>query len=129
VREPCLVHFDLWDKNVFVQERDGPLRIEGVIDGERAFYGDPLAELVALTVLRELEEVPELLAGYQAAAGRRLPRDENARRRLALYRLYFAAIVCIEGPTRGFHGAEHERIVAWATEHLEAGLDCLRSRR
>jgi aminoglycoside phosphotransferase (APT) family kinase protein len=126
VSEPCLVHFDLWDKNVFVQERDGRLRIEGVIDGERAFYGDPLAEFVALTVLREVEELPDLVAGYETAAGRRLPRDENARRRLALYRVYFAAIVCIEGPTRGFHGAEHERIVAWAAEHLEADLDRLR---
>jgi hypothetical protein len=47
-----VVHFDLWDSNVFVQERDGRFGIEGVIDGECAFYGDPLAEFVALAVLR-----------------------------------------------------------------------------
>jgi hypothetical protein len=70
-----------------------------VIDGERAFYSDPLGEFVALTVLRELEEVPDLLAGYEAAAGRPLPRDESARRR-ALYRIYFAAILCMRATQR-----------------------------
>ncbi|MEV0531912.1 aminoglycoside phosphotransferase family protein [Kitasatospora sp. NPDC050463] len=39
-----LVHFDLWPGNVF---HDGT-RITGLIDHERAFFGDPAAELVSL---------------------------------------------------------------------------------
>jgi aminoglycoside phosphotransferase (APT) family kinase protein len=40
VKEPVFVHWDLWDGNVFV--KDG--RITGLIDFERALWGDPLME-------------------------------------------------------------------------------------
>ena len=40
VTEPRYVEWDLWDSNVLV--RDGA--IVGIIDHERAFYGDPLIE-------------------------------------------------------------------------------------
>lgn len=40
VKESCLVHWDLWDGNVFIHER----RVKAVVDFERAFWGDPLIE-------------------------------------------------------------------------------------
>lgn len=40
VTAPCLVHWDAWDSNVLVA--DG--RITGIIDFERALWGDPLME-------------------------------------------------------------------------------------
>ena len=40
VREPCLVHWDGWDKNFFVA--DG--RVTGLIDFERALWAEPLME-------------------------------------------------------------------------------------
>lgn len=40
VATPSLVHWDLWDGNVFVE--DG--RITGLIDCERVLWGDPLME-------------------------------------------------------------------------------------
>ncbi|MFJ9563101.1 phosphotransferase family protein [Streptomyces fuscichromogenes] len=48
VTEPRLVHFDLWPGNIFVDDRADAPRITGVIDHERAFWGDPAAELVSL---------------------------------------------------------------------------------
>jgi hypothetical protein len=38
-----------------------------------------------------------------------LPTDDVARRRLSLYKVYLATIMCTERPTRGFAGPEHER--------------------
>ena len=46
VRTPVLVHFDLWDGNLLVDVGQGRApRVGGLIDAERAFWGDPLAEL------------------------------------------------------------------------------------
>lgn len=41
IKEPRLVHWDLWDGNIFVS--DG--RITGLIDWERCIWGDPLLEV------------------------------------------------------------------------------------
>jgi Ser/Thr protein kinase RdoA (MazF antagonist) len=48
VRRPALVHFDLWDGNVFVRP-DARLgwTVTGLIDGERALYGDPVSDQLA----------------------------------------------------------------------------------
>jgi aminoglycoside phosphotransferase (APT) family kinase protein len=43
VDRPALVHFDLWDGNVFVRPTAAGWRLAGLIDGERALYGDPCA--------------------------------------------------------------------------------------
>jgi aminoglycoside phosphotransferase (APT) family kinase protein len=40
VKTPCLVHWDLWDGNVFV--KDG--KVQGIIDWERSLWADPLME-------------------------------------------------------------------------------------
>ena len=42
VTAPCFVHWDLWDSNVFVDP--DTLSVVGVIDFERALWGDPLME-------------------------------------------------------------------------------------
>ena len=46
VARPALVHTDLWAGNLFVDPGTGAL--VGVIDPERAFWGDPLADLVGV---------------------------------------------------------------------------------
>jgi aminoglycoside phosphotransferase (APT) family kinase protein len=57
VPRPSLVHFDLWDSNVFVEAgADGNWRVSGLIDGERAFLGDPVAELVSLALYRDVAD-------------------------------------------------------------------------
>ncbi len=107
VNRPALVHFDLWDGNVLVDPdaADG-VRLTGMIDGERAFFGDPIAELVSMALFRELTDEPEILAGYAAAGSARIELTGGTRRRLALYTCYLYLIMLAEGVTRGWRGPD-----------------------
>jgi aminoglycoside phosphotransferase (APT) family kinase protein len=126
VTRPALVHFDLWDGNAFVlPEEGGRWRLEGVIDGERAFYGDPLAELVSLAVFSEPEDSPGLLEGYAEEAGAPLRLDGPARRRLTMYRIYLDLILVTEGATRGYPAEEHEGLRRHVLGLLDAELTAL----
>jgi aminoglycoside phosphotransferase (APT) family kinase protein len=97
VTRPALVHFDLWDGNIFVRRGEGGVRVEGFIDGERAFYGDPIAELVSLVAFVPPAEAAAVVDGF---LGREL--DAGEERRLALYRVYLWLILACEGPVRGY---------------------------
>ncbi len=110
VDRPALVHFDLWDGNVFVApDPDEGWRVTGLIDGERALYGDPVAELVSLSLFRELDDVTV------APFGELTERDLL---RLRLYTTYLYVIMAIEGATRGWHDEERERHEAWLRDRL-----------
>jgi aminoglycoside phosphotransferase (APT) family kinase protein len=118
VDRPALVHFDLWDGNIFVDpDAAGGTRVTGLIDGERAFFGDPIAELVSLSLFRDPTEAPEVLSGYAAAGQARIELTPGVRRRLDLYTTYLYLIMAVEGATRGWHGPEQAR-----REALIAGL-------
>lgn len=97
VTTPVLVHFDLWDGNILV---DGG-RIGGVIDGERAFWGDPVAEFVSLALLRDIETDAAFLAGYADVAGP-VRFDDRVRGRLALYQCYLYLIMLVESAPRRY---------------------------
>jgi aminoglycoside phosphotransferase (APT) family kinase protein len=127
VTEPALVHFDLWDGNVFVRSVGGSWVVEAVIDGERAFYGDPCAELVSAAGVGEVDLAVDFLAGYAAERGELLVVTDRVRRRHVLYSVYLLLIMCTEGATRGFDDEpEHQPILRWAHEQLAARLDELR---
>jgi len=122
VTVPRLVHFDLWRGNILV-DRVGPApRIGGLIDGERMFWGDPLADFVSLALLGDITQDESFLTGYQEADGQ-ADFTPAARQRLALYRSYLYLIMLIETVPRA-SGEEHE---AWVRElvatELEAALD------
>lgn len=126
VVRPSLVHFDLCNGNAFVlPQPDGSWQLEGVIDGERAFYGDPLAELVSMAIFAEPEDSPGLLEGYAEAAGEPLRLDGAARRRLGLYRIYLDLILVTEGATRGFGGEQHEEFRRYVLGLLDRELTAL----
>jgi len=115
---PALVHFDLWDGNVFVNAHPaGGWRLTGFIDGERAFYGDPIAELCSLTLFREIE--PEILEGYAETAPSPFKLAGRAARRLDLYTTYLYLIMAIEGPTRGWHSPERREFELFLRGRLE----------
>jgi aminoglycoside phosphotransferase (APT) family kinase protein len=117
VHRPALVHFDLWDGNVFISpDPDLGWRLEGFIDGERAFYGDPVAELCSLALFRVPDEAT--LAPF----GELTP---NASRRLALYTTYLYVIMAIEGATRGWHTPERREYEAWLNTQLADHLATL----
>ncbi|WP_084958561.1 phosphotransferase family protein [Thermoactinospora rubra] len=122
VREPRLVHFDVWPGNVFL-DLSGPPRIQALIDHERAFWGDPLAEFVTPTVFGELREDDPLLAGYREVSPLEL--TPSARIRLDLYRLYLSLILLVENGPRQYPEAEYARIRTAATAWLVEALDRL----
>lgn len=105
VTVPTLVHFDLWQGNILLAQEEGQWTITGVIDGERMFWGDPLAEFVSLNLFGEPEDDPALLAGYRAAGGD-ADFDQAARLRMALYRCYLYLIMLVEGVPRAYPPAQ-----------------------
>ncbi|MFF8593904.1 phosphotransferase family protein [Streptomyces sp. NPDC015220] len=144
VTEPRLVHFDLWPGNIFIdvsqvgtdtgtcggtngQGRAGgqgarPPRVTGLIDHERAFWGDPAAELVSLAHGGDAGPDSDLVAGYTAAGGG-LDFTPALRHRLALYRLYLGLLLVVECGPRGY-GPDHlafcRRTLAEAGSRLRA---------
>lgn len=101
VTRPALVHFDLWQGNLLVTGEPGARRIGGIIDGERMFWGDPVADLVSTTLFGEPETDLDFLAGYASSAGEPLDFTPSVRRRLNLYRSYLYLIMLTETVPRG----------------------------
>lgn len=121
VTRPALVHFDLWDGNVFVEKTESVWRVEAFIDGERALYGDPIAELVSLALGPD-DERAAVVDGF---LGRAMTAGEE--RRLALYRIYLMLILVAECDVRGFDAELTENQTMWATKSLVANLELLES--
>ncbi|MEV0238400.1 aminoglycoside phosphotransferase family protein [Streptomyces sp. NPDC050674] len=122
VTDACLVHFDLWRGNILVDRTGGRARIGGLIDGERMFWGDPLADFVSLALLGDIRDDEAFLAGYREEGGR-TGFGVTGRLRLALYRAYLYLIMLTETVPRQA-GEEQER---WVRERvgpeLVAALD------
>ncbi|MFE1550033.1 phosphotransferase family protein [Streptomyces sp. NPDC058718] len=128
VRRPALVHFDAWEGNVVLgRTGTGAWHLSGLIDGERAFFGDPLAELVGLDPLGSAEEDPDFMAGYRSL-GPGPVIDTGARARLALYRVYLALIMRVECAPRAYDGELTAWRDTWSAEYVTrqlAALDAL----
>src|SRR4051794_19732638 len=74
VTVPRPVHFDLrrgnmWRGNILLDRSAGDVRIGGLIDGERMFWGDPLADSVSLALLGDIGRDEAFLEGYREAGG------------------------------------------------------------
>ncbi|MGW1927215.1 phosphotransferase [Streptomyces massasporeus] len=125
VRRPALVHFDAWEGNVVVDRTaSGPWHLSGLIDGERAFFGDPLAELVGLDPLGAAEDDADLLAGYRSVTPA-LTLDTGARVRLALYRVYLALVMRVESVPRAYGGDHAVRLDGWSADRVMEQLAVL----
>ncbi|QTH40675.1 aminoglycoside phosphotransferase family protein [Cohnella sp. LGH] len=97
---PRLVHWDLWDGNVFVD--DG--KVTGLIDWERCLWGDPLMEVG----FRSYSQSPDFLRGYGVKQ-----LTEREKRRILWYDLYLLMIVAQEHVYRQYATAE---FYDWATK-------------
>ncbi|GGR56166.1 phosphotransferase family protein [Streptomyces roseolus] len=118
VDRPALVHFDAWPGNLVLDRTGaGPWRLNGLIDGERAFFGDPLAEFVGLDPLGSAEDDPDFLAGYRSVAPA-LSLDAGARIRLALYRVYLALVMRVESVPRSYEGEFASWLDTWSAERV-----------
>jgi fructosamine-3-kinase len=112
VTTPQLVHWDLWDGNIFIDP--ATKQITGIIDFERALWGDPLMEFQ----FRGLVEPADFAVGY----GRPMLERPRARQRRLLYNIYLYLIMVIEYSHRQYptHDQEH-----WAREQLAGELERL----
>ncbi|WP_343048053.1 aminoglycoside phosphotransferase family protein [Cellulomonas humilata] len=122
VARPSLVHTDLWAGNVFVDPVTG--EVVGIIDPERAFWGDPLADLVGIDPMGREPGTPAVLEGYG-------PLDvdsPSARARLELYRMRLCLVMMIEITPRKFDGDWVEPHRAAVTANLHAALASLHGR-
>ncbi|WP_333770894.1 phosphotransferase family protein [Streptomyces sp. IBSBF 2435] len=123
VAEPALVHFDLWPGNVLLDGPPGARTVGGLIDGERMFWGDPLADFASLSLMTgDAEDDPAFLAGYGAAGGR-TDFDAAARVRLALYRSYLYLIMLVEVVPRSTGGEQLAWVRDFTAPRLAAALD------
>lgn len=86
VTKPVLVHNDLWEANVLIDEQQGQPRIAAIIDGDRSMFADREFEAILSTESIDFHE------GY----GRTLDMSEEGQLRRFMYRLvsaYFNAYV------------------------------------
>ncbi|MFI8215275.1 phosphotransferase family protein [Streptomyces sp. NPDC085932] len=126
VTVPCLVHFDLWRGNILVDRSAGPARVGGLIDGERMFWGDPVADFVSLALLGDIRRDEAFLDGYREAGGR-TRFDVPARLRLALYRAYLYLIMLTETVPRAAGEEQRRRVWQAVAPELVAALDEIRA--
>jgi len=107
VEEACLVHWDLWDGNIFIHEG----RISAIIDFERAFWGEPLIEYYFGHFAKSV--------AFEEGYGRCVVTEAEKTRR-ALYDLFLDLIMAIECDFRQYENAEH---VEWAFANLRSGYE------
>jgi aminoglycoside phosphotransferase (APT) family kinase protein len=117
VTTPVLVHFDLWHGNILI---DGN-RVGGLIDAERAFWGDPVAEFVSLALFDDIEQDTALLHGYRSAGGF-VTFDVATRRRLALYHAYLYLIMWVEATPRQLGQQMVDRLASLVYQPLAAAF-------
>jgi aminoglycoside phosphotransferase (APT) family kinase protein len=103
VTRPALVHFDLWDGNILADTG-----LTGLVDGERAFWGDPVAEFVSLALFDSIENDPDLLTGHGFEF------TDSARVRLAAYQAYLYSIMLVERVPRGSTDEAMESMITGA---------------
>ncbi len=101
VSTPRLVHWDLWDGNVFVDPQTG--RVTGLIDFERALWADPLMEAIFM------HPDPPVPGGPGAAGyGEPLFIEPAQITRRLLYNAYLYLIMVIECAYRKYPNQDQE---------------------
>jgi len=106
VSEPRLLHWDLWDGNVFV--KDG--QVSGIVDFERAIWGDPLMEYY----FGRFHVTDAFMEGYGMP-----PLTPAQIERRKLYDLYLDLILHVECTYRQYGNQDHVR---WARDNLVKGM-------
>ena len=115
ITEPRLVHWDVWAGNVFGRiDADGPT-VTGVIDFERALWGDPLMEFIP----SRLGDI----AAYEAGYGQPQLATREQRLRRLLYNAYLGLVLVVEDGPRQY---ADKTTVEWGRGLLERAAAMLR---
>lgn len=122
VKVPHLVHWDLWEGNIFIIEYEQKeYSIEGIIDCERALWGDPLIEY-------EFMYAPSnqaFLKGFETETKEKFEYTNDLELRRRLYNIYLFLIIVTEANSRGYHGSEATKIIQWAKFELQNNISQL----
>lgn len=97
VATPRLIHFDLWKGNIFVNEN---MQLEGIIDTERAMWGDLYGEFINLDFLGDFKKNTAFIEGYNSAADEKIVFTGSTEKRMDLMRLYLSLIIFTEADSR-----------------------------
>ena len=106
ITTPRLVHWDIWEGNVFVDPQT--LQVTGLIDFERAMWGDPLSESFLLSMNPN--------SGYLEGFGENILGTNNQVRRRMLYNAYLILILIIECYFRHYPTNDQEN---WARKAIQ----------
>lgn len=136
---PALVHTDLWEGNVFLDPET--LEITGIIDTERAIWGDPLWEFVGASQFGDNGPTEAIARGYREAGGHvgtSEPASEgveaqadptagptSADLRILLYRCYMYCLLLVEAYPRGYDAEETAKNHTFLMAKLDDALDQL----
>jgi fructosamine-3-kinase len=116
VVQPQLVHWDLWEGNVFIRQNGGDPAICGIIDFERAFWGDPLSEVF-------FGKGPAAASFIKGYGGDILTTHAQKTRRI-FYSLYLYLVMIVEDGPRQY---TDKKTVEWAKKRFDATLAALRA--
>lgn len=102
VRELSLVEYDCHEGNIFVKKTGNSYTIEGILDFERAFWGDPIADFpTAFVFTDDIRKETAFLNAYLRVSGRNAYTETDAVK-YQLYRMYILTIMAAETFRYGF---------------------------
>lgn len=102
VTEPVLVEYDCHEGNIFVKKTGNSYTIEGILDFERAFWGDPIADFpTAFVFTDDIRKETAFLNAYLRVSGRNAYTETDAVK-YQLYRMYILTIMAAETFRYGF---------------------------
>ncbi len=110
VEKASLIHKDLWKGNIFVDSQTA--KIMGILDCERAIYGDALLEPVCAFLLQDTVFMNSFMGRSY------LTKDEKLRS--ILYRIYLSLIMVIEYSFRQYLWENGDK---WAREQLSEAFE------
>lgn len=97
ITQPCLVNFDMWKKNIMLVERDGEYVIDGIVDHERGFFGDPYADFIAsATICGSVEDSTVFQENYSLISGKPFTYTHHDKIRMYMYNIYLYLLVGTE---------------------------------
>lgn len=101
IKTPSLADFDLWEGNIFVIKEGERYKIEGVLDFERAFWGDPYADFpTAFVATTDIRKEEAFLNTYLSTADKEYTEADAVR--FLMYRMYIFTIMAVEVYRYGF---------------------------
>lgn len=110
VTEPHLVHWDLYDGNIMINNG----KISGIIDFEKSLWGDPLMNVY----FSNLYDNSGYCKGYQ----NEIPGSRESKCRRIIYNIYMYLVMMMECKYRKYNNEGHEQ---WIYHSLETELKVL----